>query len=142
MRTDEREADAGEPLGEINVTPLVDVVLVLLVIFMVAAPLMTHAIRVDLPKAAAPARDPRASTVTVTVDAHGAIRIDGTSAAPAEVEAVLARRVAHDPQTSVSLRADRNEPFGIVAGVIASIGRARVAHVAIATAAGTAGPAP
>lgn len=142
MRTDEREADAGEPLGEINVTPLVDVVLVLLVIFMVAAPLMTHAIRVDLPKAAAPARDPRASTVTVTVDAHGAIRIDGTPAAPAEVEAVLARRVEHDPQTSVSLHADRNEPFGTVAGVIASIGRARVAHVAIATADGAAGPAP
>ncbi|TGN94728.1 ExbD/TolR family protein [Burkholderia sp. USMB20] len=142
MRTDEREADAGEPLGEINVAPLVDVVLVLLVIFMIAAPLMTHAIRVDLPKAAAPARDPRASTVTVTVDAHGAVRIDGTPAAPAEVEAVLARRVAHDPQTSVSLHADRNEPFGTVAGVIASIGRARVAHVAIATAEGAAGPAP
>ncbi|RQS31171.1 biopolymer transporter ExbD [Burkholderia sp. Bp9090] len=142
MRTDEREADAGEPLGEINVTPLVDVVLVLLVIFMVAAPLMTHAIRVDLPKAAAPARDPRAATVTVTVDARGAVRIDGTPAAPAEVEAVLARRVAHDPQTSVSLHADRNEPFGTVAGVIASIGRARVAHVAIATADGAAGPAP
>ncbi|WP_321803620.1 biopolymer transporter ExbD [Burkholderia sp. BCC1988] len=142
MRTDEREADAGEPLGEINVTPLVDVVLVLLVIFMVAAPLMTHAIRVDLPKAAAPARDLRASTVTVTVDAHGAVRIDGTPAAPAEVEAVLARRVAHEPQTSVSLHADRNEPFGTVAGVIASIGRARVAHVAIATADGAAGPAP
>ncbi|WP_321923608.1 biopolymer transporter ExbD [Burkholderia sp. BCC1998] len=142
MRTDEREADAGEPLGEINVTPLVDVVLVLLVIFMVAAPLMTHAIRVDLPKAAAPARDTRAATVTVTVDAHGAVRIDGTPAAPAEVEAVLARRVAHDPQTSVSLHADRNEPFGTVAGVIASIGRASVAHVAIATADGAAGPAP
>ncbi|MGU7817062.1 ExbD/TolR family protein [Burkholderia sp. AW49-1] len=141
MRTDNREADAGEPLGEINVTPLVDVVLVLLVIFMVAAPLMTHAIRIDLPKAAAPARDMRASTVTVTVDAHGAVRIDGAPVTPAEVEAVLARRVARDPRTSVSLHADRNESFGTVAGVIASIGRARVVHVAIATADGDAGAA-
>ncbi|RQS08893.1 biopolymer transporter ExbD [Burkholderia sp. Bp8998] len=142
MKTDDREADAGEPLGEINVTPLVDVVLVLLVIFMVAAPLMTHAIRVDLPKAAAPARDTRASTVIVTVDAHGAVHVDGAPATPGEVEAVLARRVAHDPRTSVSLHADRNESFGTVAGVIASIGRARVAHVAIATADGDAGSAP
>ncbi|KUY87630.1 MULTISPECIES: biopolymer transporter ExbD [unclassified Burkholderia] len=141
MRTDNREADAGEPLGEINVTPLVDVVLVLLVIFMVAAPLMTHAIRIDLPKTAAPARDMRASTVTVTVDAHGAVRIDGAQVKAAEVEAVLARRVARDPWTSVSLHADRNESFGTVAGVIASIGRARVAHVAIATSDGDAGTA-
>ncbi|RQR23238.1 biopolymer transporter ExbD [Burkholderia sp. Bp9143] len=142
MKTDDRDAYAGEPLGEINVTPLVDVVLVLLVIFMVAAPLMTHAIRVDLPKAAAPARDTRASAVTVTVDAHGAVHVDGTPTMPGEVETVLARRVAHDPQTSVSLHADRNESFGTVAGVIASIGRARVAHVAIATADGDAGTAP
>lgn len=141
MRTDDREAEAGEPLGEINVTPLVDVVLVLLVIFMVAAPLMTHAIRIDLPKAAAPAHDTHASTVTVTVDAHGAVRIDGAPATPAEVEAELARRVARDPRTSVSLYADRNESFGTVAGVIASIGRARVSHVAIATADGDAGTA-
>ncbi|KHK57104.1 hypothetical protein PI86_12030 [Burkholderia sp. A9] len=141
MKSDYREAEAGEPLGEINVTPLVDVVLVLLVIFMVAAPLMTHAIRVDLPKAAAAARDPRAAVVTVTVDAHGAIYIDGRPTASAEVESVLAQRVAHDPRTSVSLHADRNESFGAVAAVIASIGRAHVAHVAIATADGEAGAA-
>ena len=83
MKTDDREAEAGEPLGEINVTPLVDVVLVLLVIFMVAAPLMTHAIRIDLPKAAAPAHDTHASTVSVTVDAPRAVRIDGAPATPA-----------------------------------------------------------
>lgn len=142
MKLDYREADAGEPLGEINVTPLVDVVLVLLVIFMVAAPLMTHAIRIDLPKAAALARDTHASAVVVTVDAHGAVRVDGESTTPAGVEAVLARRVARDPQTSVSLHADRNESFGAVAAVIASIGRAHVAHVAIATADGDAGAAP
>ncbi|AXF25392.1 biopolymer transporter ExbD [Burkholderia pyrrocinia] len=142
MKSDCREADGGEPLGEINVTPLVDVVLVLLVIFLVAAPLMTHAIRVDLPKAAGIARDSPARAVIVTVDAHGAIDIDGRPTTPADVESALARRVAQDPRTSVSLHADRGESFGAVAAVIASIGRAHVAHVAIATADGEAGATP
>ncbi|AXK67254.1 MULTISPECIES: ExbD/TolR family protein [Burkholderia] len=141
MKPDSRDADAGEPLGEINVTPLVDVVLVLLVIFLIAAPLMTHAIRVDLPKAAAAPHDTHAATVIVTVDSHGAVYVDGRPTAPPDVEAVLARHVARDPRTSVSLHADRNEPFGTVAAVIASIGRARVAHVAIATADGESGTA-
>ena len=134
MKPDCRDTDAGEPLGEINVTPLVDVVLVLLVIFLVAAPLMTHAIRVDLPKTAATTHDTHAPTVVVTVDAHGAVYVDGRPTASADIESVLARDVARDPRTRVSLHADRTEPFGTVATVIASIGRARVAHVAIATA--------
>ena len=141
MRPDCRDTDAGEPLGEINVTPLVDVVLVLLVIFLVAAPLMTHAIRVDLPKTAATAHDTHAPTVVVTVDAHGAVYVDGRPTAPADIESVLARDVARDPRTRVSLHADRTEPFGTVATVIALIGRARVAHVAIATADGASGTA-
>ena len=71
----------------------------------------------------------------------GAVYVDGRPTAPPDVEAVLARHVARDPRTSVSLHADRNEPFGTVAAVIASIGRARVAHVAIATADGESGTA-
>jgi biopolymer transport protein ExbD len=129
-----RDRQAGAPLAEINVTPLVDVMLVLFVIFLVMAPLLTHAIRIDLPKAAVGTVEHHGHTVTISIDGHGTIYVNGQQMTLANLEAVLAQRASQDPQMSVSLHADQDERFGQVAQVVAAIGRARIAHVAIATA--------
>jgi biopolymer transport protein ExbD/biopolymer transport protein TolR len=125
---------ADEPLAEINITPLVDVMLVLVVILLVMAPMLTRTLHIDLPKLAAgdvPAV--RDHAVTVSLDAHGKLAIDGRNIAPDQLEPTLRRLAAHDDRTIVNLRSDRSQPFGAVASVLAKIGHAGVAHVAVAT---------
>lgn len=73
--------DTDEPLAEINVTPLVDVMLVLVVILLVIAPLLTRTIRIDLPKVTASASESRTHSVTVSLDADGRIFFDGSEIA-------------------------------------------------------------
>ena len=123
-----------EPLAAINITPLVDVMLVLLAIFLVVAPLMTHAIRVDLPKAAARGVEPHEHAVTLTLDERGKVFIDGHETPFEKLEPVLAGLASQDARLSVNLQSDRREPFGEVAKVMGIVGRAGIVHVAIATA--------
>ena len=123
-----------EPLAAINITPLVDVMLVMLAIFLVVAPLMTHAIRVDLPKAAAGMAEPREHSVTLTLDERGKVFIDGQETPFEKLEPVLAGLASRDARLSVNLQSDRREPFGEVAKVMGIVGRAGIVHVAIATA--------
>ncbi|QCP49870.1 biopolymer transporter ExbD [Trinickia violacea] len=123
-----------EPLAAINITPLVDVMLVLLAIFLVVAPLLTRAIRVDLPQAAAGAAEPREHAVTLTLDERGKVFIDGHETAVEKLGPVLAGLASRDSRLSVNLQSDRREPFGEVAKVMGIVGRAGIVHVAIATA--------
>lgn len=125
-----------EPLAAINITPLVDVMLVLLAIFLVVAPLMTQAIRVDLPKAAAGGVEPHEHSITLTLDERGKVFIDGRETRFETLEPVLAGLASRDARLSVNLQADRGEPFGEVAKVMGIVGRAGIVHVAIATADG------
>jgi biopolymer transport protein ExbD len=122
-----------EPLAQINITPLVDVMLVMLAIFLVVAPLLTHAVRVELPKAAVVAA-PRDHAVTLALDARGRLYIDGRETTFAQLELVLERLASQDPHGGVNLQSDRRESFGDVAKVVALIERAGIVHVAIATA--------
>jgi biopolymer transport protein ExbD len=124
---------ADEPLAEINITPLVDVMLVLVVILLVMAPMLTRTLHIDLPKLAAGAPAVRDHAVTVSLDAHGKLAIDGRNIAPDQLEPTLRRLAAHDDRTIVNLRSDRSQPFGAVASVLAKIGHAGIAHVAVAT---------
>lgn len=106
------------PMSEINVTPLVDVMLVLLVIFIVTAPLMTSSIRLDLPQTAAARPSESDRKLTLVLARSGGMTIDDT---PLETPALLARlrtvAQAH-PDTEVQLRADANVPYGRVVEVI------------------------
>ncbi|TKC87315.1 biopolymer transporter ExbD [Trinickia terrae] len=129
-----KDENDDEPLAAINITPLVDVMLVMLAIFLVAAPLLTHAIRVDLPKAAASGSEPREHAVTLVLDARGKLFVDGRETSVETLEPVLAHLVSRDSRVSVNLQSDRREPFGEVAKVMAIVGRAGIVHVAIATA--------
>ncbi|MFP3563269.1 ExbD/TolR family protein [Paraburkholderia sp. SIMBA_030] len=126
--------DTDEPLAEINVTPLVDVMLVLVVILLVMAPMLTHVLHIDLPKVAASAAEARDHAVTVSLDAHGKLAIDGRNVAADQLEPTLRRIAAKSDRTVANLRSDQSQSFGAVANLLAQIGHAGIAHVAVVTA--------
>ena len=124
---------APRPMSDINMTPLIDVMLVLLVIFMITAPLMTSSLKLELPRtdAAAPDEAPRFLTVAMTPD--GSVYLDDQKLLPHELQARIAARAKQDPQTEVHLRADRAVPYGQVAELIGTVQKAglhRIAFVA------------
>ncbi len=119
-------------MSEINVTPLVDVMLVLLVIFIVTAPLLTQAVKVDLPKtgAVSPLKEPHA--VQVTLNASGAIFLDRRPLGLAELEMELAK-LAKQGALEFRLHADAAVPYGRVAQVMALAQRAGIRKMAMVT---------
>lgn len=108
-------------VSDINVTPLVDVMLVLLIIFMVTAPMMTQGVDVNLPETTAKPLRQDEKPVVVSIDAKGAISIDKIKG-----DLVLLRQELHklaiaDPDKTILLRADKNVPYGVVAQVMADV---------------------
>jgi biopolymer transport protein ExbD len=139
---DPREPAA--PMAEINMTPLIDVMLVLLVIFIITAPLLTHAIRLDLPKAAAaPARE-LPDTITLSIDADGRLFWD---AAPVS-EAALADRfraaVTRGGAPELHLRAAASARYDTIARVMSAAQAAGLTRIGFVTEpdAGTAAASP
>ena len=123
----------GQPLSDINMTPLIDVMLVLLVIFMVTAPLMSSSLRLDLPKtdAATPSENP--SFIKIGVDASGQLYWGDERIDRQQLAQRTAQSARDNPQTEVQLRADKTVPYGEVAeliGVVQKAGLVRIAFVA------------
>ena len=103
------------PFAEINVTPLVDVMLVLVVIFILAAPLMLGAVHVELPRTQGAAADGAlAAQVALTLDANGRTSMADVIVDDGELARRLKRQALADPQTEILLRADRRVPHGRV----------------------------
>ena len=127
------------PMAEINVTPLVDVMLVLLIIFMVTAPLLVAGVPIDLPESRAGALDQQAEPVQVSIDGAGKITIDQAAVTEAELPAQLAR-IAGAPQPAegrrIYLRADRNLDHGQVMRVLGELNRAGLNRVALVSVGG------
>ena len=118
------------PLGEINMTPLIDVMLVLLVIFIITAPLLVNAVRVELPQANAPAAvDPRAATLAVAIDKDGNVYVRDQILNGEALEGALQQAATADAQTEVQLRADRAVPYGRVLEFMAQANRAGLSRV-------------
>ena len=127
------------PMSEINVTPMVDVMLVLLIIFMVTAPLLTAGVQVDLPESKAAALEQDQEPVAITIDGSGAVFIDDqpvTDAALGERLRQIAAGSQQEGGPRIYLRADRGLDYGRVMTVMGEINRAglrRVAMVSTAT---------
>jgi biopolymer transport protein ExbD len=133
MAFNTKEDGGDDVMGEINVTPLVDVMLVLLVVFIVTAPLLTNAIHVNLPETAETAPPEEKEAVYVSVDAQGKIFIDKTEIPLESFENELKTRKAADPEIALNLNADDAVQYGIVAKVMSSIERAGIAKLSVLT---------
>ena len=126
---------SGTALSEINVTPFVDVMLVLLVIFMVTAPLVTQGVEVRLPQAGAPQLEERREPVVVTVTRDRKVYINKTEVPVRSLRARMSKIFENRAETDreVYLRADGDVPYGVVVRAIAEIKRAGVGKLGMVT---------
>ena len=110
------------PMADINVTPMVDVMLVLLVIFILSAPMFTSAVKLDLPKAQAQAQAAaqQAAAVTLAIDAKGQVYWNNDAVEPEALALRLETAAKLDPQPELQLRADKNTRYEVVAQVMAA----------------------
>jgi biopolymer transport protein TolR len=129
------------PMAEINVTPMVDVMLVLLIIFMVTAPLLVAGVPVDLPETKAGALDQEAKPIQISVEGGGAVFVDDTPVPQGELGARLAQIAATSTEEGgprIFLRADRSLDYGRVMAVMGEINAAGLRKVALVSTQGEA----
>ena len=130
------ESASAQPMAEINTTPLVDVMLVLLVIFIITAPLFNQAVPTDLPKVESTRLDDKPHTISVVIDSEGGVYIDGELIDRNEVhglEARFAATVAAGGDPEVHLRADRATRYERVTEVLAAAQKSGLAKIAFVT---------
>ncbi|MDD5480169.1 biopolymer transporter ExbD [Rhodoferax sp.] len=127
----------SQPMSDINMTPLIDVMLVLVVIFIITAPLLASSIKLDLPKTDAAKAGDAPKSVTVVMDAAGQIFLKDHPIALAALQQQLLQAAQANPQTEVLLRADKTVPYGRVVEVMGAAQQAglnRIGFVADAPA--------
>lgn len=126
-----REDD--DVLSEINITPLVDVMLVLLVSFVVTIPALTNAVHINLPKTVTTTPPEQQKAITVTVDSEGRVYLDNQETPFERLLPQLQGMKAANNELTLHLRADDRVPYGAVAKTMATIERAGVSRVAVLT---------
>ena len=140
---DDEDGLDGTPMSEINVTPMVDVMLVLLIIFMVAAPLMTTGVPVQLPKTAAAKVGQSKKPLEVTIDKDGAPSIAKEVFTPETLTPRLRAMAAEDASQVVLVRGDKDVPYGRIMEIMGLVGQAGFSKVSlIAQSPGGASPSP
>jgi biopolymer transport protein ExbD len=108
------------PMAEINVTPMVDVMLVLLVIFIITAPLFTHAIKLDLPNAQAAPAPQKPETISLSINGEGAIYWNDELITQNQMDGKLAAAAKQNPQPELQLRADKSTRYEVIAQVMSA----------------------
>ena len=126
-------SSAQAPMAEINTTPLVDVMLVLLIIFIITAPLMTHSVPVDLPRASSTPTPEKPMTLQVAIDAHGQVYVGSEKLAASQLEGRFRSAVAQDAKVEMHLQADRNARYDAVAETMAAARRAGLTRIGFVT---------
>ncbi|MFT0173816.1 ExbD/TolR family protein [Paraburkholderia mimosarum] len=107
-------------MNEINMTPLVDVMLVLLIVFMVTIPVIRHAVKIDLPHASSQKEDTKPAQINVSIDADGTVLWDGTKVDEAALNQKIAAAAQTTPQPELHLNADRKVQYERVAQVMSA----------------------
>ena len=110
----------GAPMSDINVTPMVDVMLVLLVIFIITAPLFTHAVKLDLPAAQSAPAPEKPDTVTLSINAAGDVFWNDAPVSRAELPTRMAAAAQKQPQPELQLRADKATRYEVIAQVMSA----------------------
>ena len=108
------------PMSEINVTPMVDVMLVLLVIFIITAPLFTHAIKLDLPSAQSAPAPTKPETISLSIDGAGSVFWNADPVPLSELGTRLAQAAKKQPQPELQLRADKSTRYEVIAQVMSA----------------------
>lgn len=129
----ERHGGPSLPMSEINVTPLVDVMLVLLVIFIITAPLLSYAIKLDLPNDPAPAAEAVLSTIKLSIDAEGKVFADNDPITDDQLRARFAVAAKTSPVPEVHVRADKATRYERVAFVMSAAQQAGLAKIGFVT---------
>jgi biopolymer transport protein ExbD len=122
-----------EAMSEINVTPLVDVMLVLLVVFIVTAPLLTQSVKINLPKTVSTTPAPQDHLAIVTIDAAGEIQLNSQKIGIDDLGRQLAELLARDSELTVQFNADDKINYGLAAQVMAVIQQVGITKLSLMT---------
>ena len=125
--------DDTEVMNEINMTPLVDVMLVLLIIFIITVPVLTHSVKVDLPRADNTPNELKPETVNLAVNADGNIYWNETQVTMEELELRLATEASKQPQPEVHIRGDKTVDYEHVIKTMAAVQRAGILKLGFVT---------
>ena len=126
-------ADDNAPLAEINMVPLIDVMLVLLIIFMVCAPLLTHAVKVDLPRAVSAPNLAQPDTVQLAIDGASQIFWNGDVVDATQLALRLNAAAGQQPPPELHIRAERTTPYEKVAQVMSESARQGLTRIGFVT---------
>lgn len=127
-----RQGRTQTSLSEINVTPLVDVVLVLLIIFMLTAPILQSGVEVSVPKTRT-VKEISEERLVISIDRNQRIFLGNQPLNINDIRSVLGKKVRDPAQQSIFLRADENVPFGVFAAVMDAVKQAGITNVSIVT---------
>ncbi len=129
----ESHEDQDEVMNEINMTPLVDVMLVLLIIFIITIPVVQHAIKVELPRASSVLDKTPPENLQLSVDAQGQFFLGKQTVTADALEGALREHAAKDPQPQLYIRGDKKVPYEFVADAMAVAKRAGLAKIGFVT---------
>ena len=125
--------DTDEVMNEINMTPMVDIMLVLLIIFIITVPVMKHSVNIDLPRANNEAQNIKPETIRLSVDAQGAYFINETQITDAELGPRLKAAAAQNPQPDLHIRGDKSVRYERVAQAMAAAQQAGLRKIGFIT---------
>jgi len=127
------ETSQDAPMAEMNVIPLVDIMLVLLVIFIITAPVITHSVKVEMPEASSQPTPANEQALQLSIRADQQIFLNDTALSLVELETKLRELAARNPQQEIHLKADRNATYDLVARSMAAAQRAGIVRIGFVT---------